>query len=63
MLSFLDTPALHVGFKGDLGGNDIDGTFDGDDWNLHAIWDSAIIQDRLGDYNNDTTQYDCRFGL
>lgn len=25
-----------------LGGNEIDVTFDGEDWNLHAVWDTAI---------------------
>ena len=38
---------LHVSFKSNLGGNTIKGTFYGSDWNLHAIWDDAIIQQRI----------------
>jgi hypothetical protein len=33
---------LHVGDRGDRGGNDLDVTFFGDKTNLHSAWDSAI---------------------
>ena len=33
---------LHVGDRGDRGGNDLDITFFGDKTNLHSAWDSAI---------------------
>ena len=32
----------------DVGGNDIDVTFDGTDTNLHAVWDTSIIQKYAG---------------
>jgi len=48
---------LHVGFVGDLGGNKIEGTYDDSDFNLHSVWDTGIIEDRLADFNNDTSQW------
>jgi len=33
---------LHVGFKEDLGGNNIRGTFFGTSTNLHAVWDTGL---------------------
>ena len=36
---------LHVAYADDRGGNQIKVTWFGDaDWNLHAVWDSALIQ-------------------
>ena len=32
----------------DVGGNSIDVTFDGDDTNLHSVWDTSIIQKYAG---------------
>jgi len=40
---------LHVGFKSDLGGNTITGTFMGSSTNLHSLWDSGVINKRLSD--------------
>jgi len=49
---------LHVAFASDRGGNDITGTFEGDDYNLHAVWDNAIIEKRMSDdFNGDQDQY------
>jgi len=44
---------LHVGWADDLGGNHIKCTFFGDKTELHAVWDSMII-DR---YNNDYSSF------
>jgi hypothetical protein len=47
-----------VSFKSDRGGNDITGTFFGDDDNLHYIWDTAIIKEHMNrDFNSDQNQY------
>lgn len=35
----------------DLGGNDIDVTFNGDDTNLHASWDTSIPEQLIGGYS------------
>lgn len=35
----------------DLGGNDIDVTFNGDDTNLHASWDTSIPEQLVGGYS------------
>jgi hypothetical protein len=49
---------LHCGFTSDLGGNTITGTFEDSDWNLHAIWDTAIIDKRVSDdFNQNLTAY------
>jgi hypothetical protein len=40
---------LHVAYASDRGGNDIKVTFYGEPWNLHAVWDSAMIDLK---YNN-----------
>jgi len=47
---------LHCGFKGDLGGNNIKVKFNNKYTELHAVWDSGIIEERVntdfnGDYN------------
>jgi hypothetical protein len=47
-----------VSFLSDRGGNDITGTFFGDDDNLHYIWDTAIIKEHMNrDFNSDQNQY------
>lgn len=52
------TQPLHLGFIGDLGGNKISVTYvDGSSTNLHAVWDSSIIEQRLNDFNNDVTSW------
>lgn len=38
---------LHVGFIGDKGGNTLKGHFLGHKTNLHQVWDSGIIHERL----------------
>jgi hypothetical protein len=38
---------LHCGNTGDLGGNDLKGTFMGKSFNLHAVWDDGIINQRV----------------
>jgi len=34
---------LHVGDRGDRGGNDVKVTYDGKPGNLHAIWDTGLL--------------------
>ena len=34
---------LHVGDRGDRGGNDVKLEFNGRPWNLHSLWDSGMI--------------------
>jgi len=49
---------LHTGFKGDEGGNDIRGTFEGSSDSLHYVWDTDMIEKHLNDdFNNDQSQY------
>jgi len=49
---------LHCGFGADYGGNDIKGTYESSDWNLHAIWDDALISTRIdNDYNGNEAQW------
>jgi len=49
---------LHVGFVGDEGGNSITGKYDGKSTNLHSIWDTSLINDRLDDdFNGDQDQW------
>jgi len=50
---------LHVGFTTDEGGNTEKGTFlGGKSETLHAIWDTAIIMQRLNDtFDNNQTEY------
>jgi len=40
---------LHVGFSTDAGGNSITGTFMGQQYNLHSLWDSGILNKRISD--------------
>lgn len=40
---------LHVAFTSDKGGNTITGTFEGQSYNLHAVWDEGIILKRMSD--------------
>jgi hypothetical protein len=42
---------LHAGRPGDRGGNDIAVTWFGKPTNLHAVWDSAMIDDRQLSYS------------
>jgi hypothetical protein len=35
---------LHAGYADDRGGNDFEVTFNGQQMNLHAFWDSALIR-------------------
>lgn len=44
IISDLHQP-LHVGRPGDRGGNDVKVKWFGRDTNLHAVWDSAIVDD------------------
>jgi hypothetical protein len=48
---------LHVGFTTDRGGNTIKVLFFSKHYNLHAVWDSAIIERRLEEFNNNITNY------
>ncbi len=45
---------LHAGRPGDHGGNDIAVTWFGKPTNLHAVWDSAMIDDRLLSWTEQT---------
>jgi hypothetical protein len=42
---------LHAGRPGDRGGNDVAVTWFGKPTNLHAVWDSALIEDRQLSYS------------
>ena len=44
------TQPLHVEAL-EIGGNDIDVTFDGEDTNLHHIWDSNMAEELVGGYS------------
>lgn len=49
---------LHCGFGSDEGGNKITGQFNGYNDNLHAIWDTWIIEERIkNDFGKDQSQY------
>jgi len=49
---------LHCGFGSDEGGNLITGKFFGDSWNLHAIWDTGLIDYRISnDFGNNQGKY------
>lgn len=48
---------LHVGFTSDRGGNTIKVTFFSKHYNLHAVWDTAIIEKRLLDFDNSIEEY------
>jgi len=39
---------LHVGYRDDRGGNEIDVEYSGKPYNLHQFWDSVVIHERLG---------------
>jgi hypothetical protein len=40
---------LHVSFQDDRGGNEVGVSGGVCSWDLHAVWDSCIIEERLGD--------------
>jgi hypothetical protein len=49
---------LHVSKADDMGGNTIEVTFEGDDWNLHSIWDTALIsKDIEVDFDGDSEAF------
>jgi len=49
---------LHCGFAADRGGNDISGTFMGSGTNLHSVWDTALISNRISkNFKNDMVAY------
>lgn len=49
---------LHCGFAADKGGNTIQGTFNGYADNLHEIWDTWVIKERMSnDFGSDHTAY------
>jgi hypothetical protein len=49
---------LHCGFKEDLGGNDIKVIFNNKHTELHAVWDSGMIEQRVNtDFNDDYTAW------
>jgi len=48
---------LHVGFTTDRGGNTIQVTYESKKQVLHAVWDTALVVDRLKSFNGDQTQY------
>jgi len=49
---------LHVGFGSDEGGNTLKGTLQGKSNNLHSIWDSVIIEERIyKDFGGDFTKF------
>jgi len=49
---------LHCGFTSDEGGNTFKGVFNGHKINLHQVWDSYIIYERLdNDFSGDATAY------
>jgi len=39
---------MHVSYEHDLGGNRVQLTFEGDETNLHRLWDSDILRQRYG---------------
>lgn len=41
---------LHAGYADDRGGNDFEVTFNGQQMNLHAFWDSALIRQHAADW-------------
>jgi hypothetical protein len=38
---------LHAGYKDDRGGNNVNITYRGEEANLHAFWDSILIQEQM----------------
>jgi len=49
---------LHVGFIGDKGGNEIEGTYFGSSTSLHEIWDTGLINSRIQyDFDGSQTKY------
>jgi hypothetical protein len=40
---------LHAGLAEDRGGNNLEVTYQGENWNLHQFWDRALVRDRLGE--------------
>ncbi|GES96054.1 nuclease Le1 [Rhizophagus clarus] len=50
------TQPLHVCGR-EKGGNEVKVTFDGDSANLHAIWDTQMVEKRLQDFGSDFSQY------
>jgi len=49
---------LHVGFGSDEGGNTLHGTLQGKRENLHSIWDSVIISERISnDFSDDFSEF------
>jgi len=49
---------LHVSFASDRGGNTITGTFLSSPMNLHQVWDSGIINQRIkADFSGSQTKY------
>lgn len=43
---------LHAGFGDDRGGNDFDVVFNGEQMNLHRFWDSGLINQHAGSWQN-----------
>jgi hypothetical protein len=49
---------LHCGFTSDEGGNTLKGKFNGKELNLHSLWDSYMIYERLdNDFSGDQALY------
>jgi hypothetical protein len=49
---------LHIGFASDYGGNEIHGSFLGYDTNLHHVWDTSVIYQRIDStFNRDQGAY------
>ncbi|CAG8561292.1 9711_t:CDS:2 [Acaulospora morrowiae] len=50
------TQPLHVCAR-QLGGNQLNVTFDGKAYNLHLLWDTVMVKKRLLDFSNNDTKY------
>lgn len=49
---------LHCGFTSDEGGNTFEGTFNGRKVNLHEVWDSSILYERMdNDFQGNQSAY------
>lgn len=49
---------LHVSRADDMGGNTIEVTFEEADWNLHSLWDTAMIsKDIQANFDGDSTAF------
>ena len=48
---------LHAAYRDDRGGNEVEVEYRGKPYNLHQLWDSVVIDDRLGSADSWTRPY------